>query len=117
MPIISCPKCDKNISSHSVLCPYCGFQRGEVAEEQLIEFRRRKLRDRIYHLKMTSYAALALLISACGWYLLDAPTLQKSPSIGPFVLFIAGGLGYLVIRIYLYKAKAALRKLSFLKLG
>ena len=113
MAIISCPKCDKNISSHSMLCPYCGFQRGEVAEEQLIEFRRRKLRDRIYHLKMTSYAALALLITAFGWYLVDTPTLQKSPSIGPIVLIIAGVLGYLVIRIYLYKAKAALRKLGF----
>ena len=112
MAIIPCLKCDKNISSHSMLCPYCGFQRGEVAEEQLTEFRRRKLRDRIYHLKMSSYAALALLVTAFGWYLLDTTTLQETPSIGPFVLCSAGVMGYLVIRVFLYKANAALRKLG-----
>lgn len=95
-----------------MLCPYCGFQRGEVAEERLMEFRRRKLRDRIYHLKMTSYAALALLITAFGWYLVDSPTFQKSPSIGPFVLFFASVFGYLAVRIFLFKAKAALKRLS-----
>ena len=113
MAIISCPNCNKNISSHTKLCPYCGFQRGEVAEEQLKEFRRRKLRDRIYHLKMTSYAALTLLVAAFGWYLVDTENLQHMSSIGPYVLFSVGSLCYLVIRLYLYKAKAALRKLSF----
>ena len=113
MAIISCPNCNKNISSHTVLCPYCGFQRGEVAEEQLKESRRRKLRDRIYHLKMTSYAALALLIAAFGWFLVDSENLQRMSSIGPYILFSVVSLCYLVIRLYLYRAKAALRKLSF----
>jgi len=112
MAIISCPDCDKNISSHTKLCPYCGFQRGEVAEEQLIEFRRRKLRDRIYHLKMTSYAALMLLIVAFGWYMVDTSGFQYRSSIGPFILFVLGAVSYLTIRIYLYQFKVALRKLS-----
>ena len=114
MAIVSCPKCAKNISSHSNLCPYCGFQRGEVAEEQLLEFRRRKLRDRIYHLKMTSYLTLAMIIGAFGWYLVDTSEFQRmASSIGPFILFSAGSVCYLVIRLYLYKFKKALRKLSF----
>ena len=113
MAIISCPDCDKNISSHTKLCPYCGFQRGEVAEEQLIEFRRRRLRDRIYHLKMASYTALVLLIVAFGWFLVGTGNLQHMSSIGPYVLFSVGSLCYLIIRLYLYRAKAALRKLSF----
>ena len=112
MTIISCPVCNKYISSHTLLCSYCGFQRGEVSEEQLKEFQRRKLRDRIYHLKMTSYAALALLIAAFGWFLVDASNLQPMSSIGPYVLFFVGGLCYLVVRVYLYNLKAALRKLS-----
>lgn len=112
MTIISCPDCDKNISSHSMLCPYCGFQRGEVAEEQLIEFRRRKLRDRIYHLKMASYAALMMLIVAFGWYMVDTSGFQRLSSVGPFILFALGAVCYLGIRIYLYKFKVALRKLS-----
>lgn len=96
-----------------MLCPYCGFQRGEVAEEQLREFSRRRLRDRIYHLKMTSYAALALLIGAFGWYLVDTSGLQRMSSIGPFVLFFVGAFCYLVIRVFLFRAKAALKKLNF----
>ena len=111
MAIVSCPKCAKNISSHSNLCPYCGFQRGQVAEEQLLEFRRRKLRDRIYHLKMTSYVTLAMIIGAFGWYLVDTSNFQRMSSIGPVVLFSAGALGYLVIRAYLLRAKMALKKL------
>lgn len=95
-----------------MLCPYCGFQRGEVSTEQLREFSRRKLRDRIYHLKMTSYAALFLLIAAFGWYLVDTSGLQRMPSIGPYLLFFVGALCYLVIRVFLFKSKAALRKLN-----
>jgi hypothetical protein len=113
MAIISCPKCDKNVSSHSMLCPYCGFQRGKVAEEELREFRRRQLRDRVYHLKMASYAALTLLIAAFGWYLVDTSGFQYQSSVGPYGLFAAGAVCYLVIRVYLYKFKAALRKLNF----
>jgi hypothetical protein len=112
MAIISCPKCKKLISSHSVLCPYCGFQRGEVSEEQLKEYQRRRLRDRIYHLKMSSYAALALLIAAFGWLLVDTSNLQQMASIGPYVLFCFGAVCYLVIRLYLYKLKMALKKLK-----
>jgi hypothetical protein len=112
MPIISCPKCKKLISSHTSLCPYCGFQRGEVSEAQLKEFQRRKLRDRIYHLKMSSYAALALMLAAFGWLLLATENLQHPPGTGPFILFAVGCLCYWVIRFYLYRATSALRKLK-----
>jgi len=113
MAIISCPNCDKLISSRTMLCPYCEFQRGEVSEEQLNEFRRRKLRDRIYHLKMASYVALTFLIGAFGWYLADTSGFQYRSSAGPYVLFTVGAVCYLVIRVYLYKFKATLKKFNF----
>lgn len=113
MAIISCPSCNKPISSRTKLCPYCGFKRGEVSEEQLREYRRRKLRDRIYHLKMLSYAALTLLLAAFGWYLVATSGFQHRSTTGPYLLFGAGGLCYTVIRFYLYKAKADLKKLGF----
>ena len=112
MAIISCPSCEKNISSRSNLCPYCGFKRGEVAEEQLKELQRRKLRDRIYHMKMSSYAALLLLMVAFGWYMTGMSGFQYEGSYGPFILFTIGAVSYLVIRVYLFQFKAALRKLS-----
>jgi hypothetical protein len=112
MAIISCPSCDKQISSRTNLCPYCGFQRGEVAEEQLMEFRRRKLRDRIYRLKMTSYLALTILVGAFGWYLFETSGFQYRSTAGPYILFTIGAAFYSVIRVYLYKSKADLRKLG-----
>ena len=113
MAIISCPNCDKPISNRTMLCLYCGFQRGEVSEAQLNEFRRRKLRDRIYHLKMASYLALTFLIGAFGWYLAETSGFQYRSTMGPYVMFTVGAACYLVIRVYLYKFRAALRKLKF----
>lgn len=113
MTILTCPGCEKLISSRTNLCPYCGFQRGEVTEEELKEFRRRKLRDRVYHLKMASYAALSLLIAAFAWYMKETGGFQHRSSMGPYLLFSVGAFAYLVIRIYLYRFKAALRKLRF----
>jgi hypothetical protein len=111
MAIIACPSCEKLISNRTMLCPYCGFQQGEVAEEDLKEFRRRKLRDRIYHLKMSSYAALTLLIAAFGWYLHVTQWFQFQSSVGPYILFAVGALSYLVIRVFLFRSKMALRRL------
>jgi hypothetical protein len=112
MAITSCPSCDKPVSSRAQLCPHCGFERGEVAEEQLKEFRRRKLRDRIYHLKMYSYVALTVLLIAFGWYIMATSGFQYRSSTGPYLLFAVGGLCYAVIRLYLYKARSDLRKLG-----
>ena len=112
MAITTCPSCSKPISSRSNLCPHCGFKRGEVAEKQLQEFRRRKLRDRIYHLKMYSYVTLTALLIAFGWYLVDTSNFQHRASMGPYLLFAVSGLCYAVIRGYLYKARADLRKID-----
>ena len=111
MAIIPCPKCEKLISNRASLCPYCGFQQGEASEKALKEFRRRQLRDRIYHLKMTSYAALTLLLIAFGWYLHATQWFQQRSDIGPYILFSIGALAYFVIRVFLFRAKFALRKL------
>jgi len=110
--IVNCPKCDSKISSRTTLCPNCGFQRGEVAEELLKELRRRKLRDRVYHLKMTSYAALTLLLAAFAWYLTDTSGFRERASIGPYALSAIGAAVYLITRVYLYRSKAALRKIG-----
>ena len=93
-----------------MLCPFCGFQRGEVAEQELKEFRRRKLRDRVYHLKMASYAALTLLVASFAWYLVDTSGFQQRASMGPYALFTIGAAVYLVIRVYLYRSRVALKK-------
>ena len=111
MAIVNCPKCDQNISSLTSVCPYCGFERGEVAEDELKETRRRKIRDRIYRLKMASYAALALLLAAFTWYMKDTAGFQHRASVGPYVLFAVGAAIYLVIRVLLFRFESVLKKI------
>jgi len=112
MAIVKCPKCDNRISGQIRICPYCGFQRGEVDEEALREFRRRELRDRVYYLKMASYGVLTLLLVAFGWYWLETDSFRYQSSMGPYVLFAIGVPAYLIIRIYLFKFSRALGKIK-----
>jgi uncharacterized membrane protein YvbJ len=109
--IINCPNCGKPVSSKAVLCSHCGYELGEVSEEQLQEFERRRLRDRIYRLRMTSYAAITALVAACGWYWWESRDFSGPPSIGPVTLMAAGTLGYVVVRGLLFNARRAMKKL------
>lgn len=113
MVLVQCPACDQDIPSKTDTCPYCSLNLSEVDEARMIEQRRRKLRDRIYHYRMGSYLALALLIAAFGWFLIESDNLMSmaQPSNGPYILFAAGTVLYLIIRVYLFKSKWALRKL------
>lgn len=61
---------------------------------------------------MASYAALTLLVGAFGWYLAETSGFQYTSSAGPYILFTIGAACYLIIRVYLYRFKAALRKLG-----
>ena len=111
MALTKCPNCDKRISSQLMLCPHCGFKRGEVDEEELKETRRRKLRDKVYRLNMSSYAALTLLVAAFAWYWVETEGFMHRSSNGPYVLFSLGAVAYMVIRAFLFKQKVALKKL------
>ncbi|MGD9022123.1 MAG: hypothetical protein PVF46_10020, partial [Lysobacterales bacterium] len=62
--------------------------------------------------KMYSYVALTVLLIAFGWYVMDSEGFQYRASTGPYLLFGAGGLCYALIRLYLYKARADLKKLG-----
>ena len=95
-----------------MLCPFCGFQRGEVDEEELQEHRRRKLRDQVYHLKMGSYAVLTLFVVAFAWYWVNTGGFTRPSSSGPYALLAIAALAYLAVRGFLYKARAALKKLN-----
>jgi hypothetical protein len=111
MALINCSSCGKKISSLAPLCPHCGFQRGEVSEEQLHELQRRRLRDHIYHLKMTSYAVMTLFLAAFGWYWWESRDFQQQASAGPLALLAVGALAYLVIRYLLFRARRRMRQL------
>ncbi len=112
MAIVKCPRCDNRISSQVGICPQCGFKRGVVDEEELRESRRRELRDRVYYLKMASYAALTLLLVAFAWYWVETESFRYQSSMGPYVLFAIGAIAYFVIRVFLFKSSLALRKIK-----
>lgn len=112
MSIIACPGCANRISSKILLCPHCGFKRGEISEDELRELRRRELRDHIYHLKMASYSVLTLFVAAFAWYWMDTEGFQYPASMGPYLLLAFAAIAYLAIRLYLFKAKRNWRRLN-----
>ena len=111
MTIIVCPECGKKISSHAPICSHCGFQMGEVPEEQLEVFRARKLRDKIYHLNMISYAVITVFVAAFGWYWWDSGGFEQQSSAGPFILMGLSALAYLLVRVLLFRNRHRQKKL------
>lgn len=107
MSIISCPECGKKISSHAVICNYCGFQRGEATEHDLQVFKARKLRDRIYRLNMISYAVITVFIAGFCWFWWDSRGFVQEPSLGPFIPMGVAAIAYLVVRVLLFRSRQA----------
>ena len=103
MAIIACPECGKKISSHSPICSHCGFHTGEVSQEQLEEFQSRRLRDKIYHLNMVSYAFITVFLAAFGWYWWDSGGFEHRSSAAPFILMGIASVAYLLIRVLLFR--------------
>lgn len=109
--IVNCPNCKKSISSRASLCSYCGEELGEVTPQQREEFARRRLRDKIYRLKMASYTCIAILVAACGWYWWESSDFSRLPSTVPVALVVVGTVSYLVVRALLFSARRQYRKL------
>ena len=107
--IVKCPNCRKPISSKAVVCGHCSHELGEVSEEQLREVSRRQLRDRVYRLKMMSYAAITLLLAGAGWYFYESADLDLAPSAGPIILAAIGSVAYVIVRGLLFMARRELR--------
>jgi len=105
MAIISCPECNKKISSRAAICRYCGLQMGEVTEEDLEVFRARRLRDRIYRINMVSYLVISVFVAAFGWYWWDSKGFVEPPSAGPFALMGLAAIAYVVVRAFLFRAR------------
>ena len=63
MALINCPSCRTKISSVAEACPKCGYSRSGEAKadpEEIKLFLKRKLRDRMYLLRMLSYVAMSI---------------------------------------------------------
>jgi hypothetical protein len=105
MSIIACPECGKNVSSQAAICRHCGFELGEVTEEDRAIYRARKLRDHIYRLNMASYLVITVFLVGFGWYWADSAGFSRMSSTGPFVVMAVAGVAYLVVRGLLFRAR------------
>lgn len=93
-------------------CPKCGFERGETSEDDLKEMSRRKLRDRIYHLKMSTYAVISVFVAGFGWYWYATGGFQVRSPAGPLVLMAIAALAYVVVRALLFTAKRKIKNID-----
>ncbi|NND45345.1 MAG: hypothetical protein HKN58_08475 [Xanthomonadales bacterium] len=112
MALIRCPGCGQRVSDVLSMCPNCGHVRGEVDDERLLEFQRRKLRDHVYHLNMTSYVVITVFLGGFGWYWWDTSGFQERASFGPIALLGVSTVAYLAIRGFLFNARRKLKKLT-----
>jgi ribosomal protein L37E len=103
MAIIACPNCGKKISSRTAICSHCGFEFGEVTEQDLERYRARKFRETRYRLNMASYAVISVLLGAFGWYWWDSKGFVEPPSNGPLILMGLAALAYMVVRAFLFR--------------
>lgn len=111
MSIISCQNCGKKISDKAALCGHCGFQLGEVSDEQLAVFKQRKARDRIYRINMASYAVITAFVAGFGWYWWDSDGYTQQSSSGPYIVMGISAVAYIVVRGLLFQAKRHLKAL------
>jgi hypothetical protein len=112
MSIVSCPKCGNKISSLAKICLHCGHLRTEADDDESLVFRQRQVRDRIYHLKMTSYAVMAVFLAAFSWYWWESDGFIRHSSSGPWILMGLSAFGYLIVRALLYQAQRKQRQLK-----
>lgn len=111
MAIVFCQACGKKISDKATLCGHCGFQRGEVSDEQINLFQQRKARDRIYHLNMASYAVISVFVAGFGWYWWESAGYTQPTSSGPFITMAIAAIAYVVVRGLLFQAKRRLKQI------
>lgn len=105
MAITACPECGKNVSSKSVICPHCGFELGDVTEEDREIFLARKLRDKIYRLNMLSYLVISVFVAAFGWYWYASRGFTEPSQVGPFILMGISAVAYMLVRGFLFQAR------------
>lgn len=109
--ITNCPNCRKPMSSKAPLCPNCGFAMGEASPEALQEFQRRRMRERVYRLKMSSYLAISLFLAAFGWYWWDTAGFTRVSGTLPVLGIGVTTVAYLAIRALLFLAQRQLKSL------
>jgi hypothetical protein len=105
MSIVACPECGKKISSQAPICRYCGFESGDVSDEDRAIYQARRLRDRIFRLNMFSYLVITIFLVGFGWYWPASAGFSRMPGAGPFVVMGLSAVAYLVVRGLLFRAR------------
>ena len=75
-----------------------------------MELDRRKLRDHVYYLTMTSFGVIALFLAAVGWFWWGNSGFLIPSSSAPVWPIAVTASGYLVIRVLLFRMRRKLKK-------
>ena len=100
------------MSSNAAFCSRCGYTEGEMSEEQMQVMHSRRLRERIYHLSMVSYAVISVFVGGFGWFWWSSGGFEHRPGSGPFILMTITAIAYLVVRGLLFRCRQQRKELA-----
>lgn len=101
--IVDCPNCGKRISNRYSACPHCKLRLDETANEGLSqeEASRREGIRRRYRVQAQAYASILLALIGVVWAYASSDGMEQAPGLPPVALFVAGGLWYFGLRVYM----------------
>lgn len=103
MAIIRCPGCRNRISDQNKHCPHCELPLGEMTDEDVAHFNRKRWRKRVYYAANLTYVAMTLCIGGAAWWWMATPDAWGYPAPTGAVLLVAlGVVVYVVSRGWLF---------------
>ena len=112
MSLVACVQCGKQISSQALMCLHCGTVKSDITDDQQLTLNKRKIREKIYHLNMFSYAVMTVFGVGFAWYWVQSGGFFLPTGKGPFYVMGSMVLVYLGVRVMLVKAQREQRALN-----
>lgn len=98
MALIECSECKNKISDHAEACPNCGAPMAIASETAAAGTQLRTVQLTSKKLKLHTLIAITLVITGAIWFFSSSNT-EETGSPYAFVMFVAGGIFFIITRI------------------
>ncbi len=105
MALISCPSCDKKVSSKATRCNHCSFDLTDMDEEKLSRLNRQKIIKTSQRIHVYSTLGLIMFLAATWLILFKQPAEDTPIYYGGMAMGGIGILLYIASRIWMVMLK------------